>query len=98
MFIQNSPASVYNSVAAFCVLALHYLGSQNSSVGIAADCELDVRHSIPGRARCFALLQSFQTGFGAHPVSFAMGTGPSFCGINRPELETDHSPTSSDKV
>jgi hypothetical protein len=46
----------------------------------------------------FSQLHSVQTGSGGHPISYLMGTGGSFPGINRPGRETDHSPLSSAKV
>jgi hypothetical protein len=39
---------------------------------------LDGRVSIPGRVKIFFLLHLFQTGFGAHPASYPMGTGSFF--------------------
>jgi len=38
-----------------------------------------------------------QVDFGAHPVSYSMGTGDPFLGLKRPGRETDHSsPTGAD--
>jgi hypothetical protein len=54
--------------------------------------------SIPGRARDFSLLHNIQTGSGAHPASYTIGTGGSFPGGMRPGRETDHSPSSSAEV
>jgi hypothetical protein len=39
-----------------------------------------------------SLLHSIQTGFGAHPASYPMGTGGCFSGVKRPRREADHSP------
>jgi hypothetical protein len=39
-----------------------------------------------------------QTGPGAHPVSYAMGTGVSFPGVKRPGRGVDHPPPSSSRV
>jgi len=39
-----------------------------------------------------------QTGSGAHPVSYLMGTGGSFLGVKRPWRKADHSPPSSAEV
>jgi hypothetical protein len=36
---------------------------------------LDGRDSIPGRGKNFYLLHNFQTGSGAYPTSYAVGTG-----------------------
>jgi len=52
-----------------------------------------VRGSNPGGARFSA---PFQTGPGAHPASYTMGTG-SFRGVNRPGRGVDHPPQSSAK-
>ena len=58
-----------------------------SSVGIATRCELDG----PGiESRWGARFSAHvQTGSGAHPVSYTMGTG-SFPGIKRPGRGVDH--------
>jgi hypothetical protein len=53
------------------------------------------RGSIPGRVKIFFLLHSLQTGSGAHPVSFQIGTGDLSPMVNRPGREADHSPPSS---
>jgi hypothetical protein len=49
-----------------------------SSVGIATDDGLDGRGSIPGKSKSFSLLPSFQTGCGAHPASYPLGSLGSF--------------------
>jgi hypothetical protein len=46
----------------------------------------------------FSLHHRVQTGSGAHPASYPMGTEGSFSGIKRPGRETDHSPPSSAEV
>jgi hypothetical protein len=53
-------------------------GSRDSSVGIATGYGLDGQGLIPGRD--VSLLHSVQTGSGAHPASYPMGTGGSFPG------------------
>jgi hypothetical protein len=53
-----------------------------------------VRGSNPGGARFFAHVQ---TGPGAHPASWTMGTG-SFLGVKRPGRGTDHPPPCSAEV
>jgi hypothetical protein len=40
----------------------------------------------------FSLLHVVQTGSGAHPASYSMGTGGSFPGVKRQGREADHSP------
>jgi hypothetical protein len=46
----------------------------------------------------FSLLLSTQTGSGAHPASYPMGTGGAVPGVKRPGREADHSPPSSAEV
>jgi hypothetical protein len=47
----------------------------------------------------FSSSPCFQTGSGAHPVSYPMGTGGSFPGGKaRPRRDADHSPPSSAEV
>jgi hypothetical protein len=52
---------------------IYILGSRDSSVRIATGYGLDGRGSIFGR-RDFSLYHSVQTGSGAHPASYPMGT------------------------
>jgi hypothetical protein len=52
--------------------------SRDSSVGIAAGYWLDGRGSIPGKGKIFSLFHSVQTGKGAQPASYLMGTGDDF--------------------
>jgi hypothetical protein len=54
--------------------------SRDSSVGIATDYRLDDRGSIPGGAGNFFLRHRVQSGSGAHPTSYPMGTGGFFPG------------------
>jgi hypothetical protein len=44
------------------------------------------------------LIDVVQTGSGAHPTYYTMGTGGSFPGVNRPGREADHSPPTSAEV
>jgi hypothetical protein len=53
-------------------------GSQDNSDSIATGCKFWVRSSVG--ARKFCLLNSVQTGSGAHPPSYKMGTGDCFLG------------------
>jgi hypothetical protein len=48
--------------------------------------------------RDFSLLHNVQTGSGAYPASYPVGTGGDFPGVRRPGRETDHSPRSSAEV
>jgi hypothetical protein len=52
--------------------------SRNISVGIATGYGLDGRGSISGRLGKFSPLHSVQTGSGAHPGSYPVGTGGDF--------------------
>jgi hypothetical protein len=65
---------------------------RDSSVGIATRCGLDV----PGiESRWGARFSApVQTGPGAYPASYTMGTGP-FPGVKRPGRDVDHPPQSS---
>jgi hypothetical protein len=65
------------------------------------DCGLDDRGSIPGgrndgifslRHRCV------QTGSGALPASYPMGSEAFIPGLKRPGCEADHSPSSSAEI
>jgi hypothetical protein len=74
---------------------------RDSSVSIATGYGLDDRGSevrFPAGAGNFSVLHHVQTGSGAHPASFPMGTGVSFLGLKRPEREADRSPPSSADV
>jgi hypothetical protein len=53
---------------------------------------------FPAGASDFSLLHSVQTGSGAHPYSYPIGTAGSFGGIKRPGREADHSPPFSVEV
>ena len=68
---------------------------RESSVGIATRYRIDGPgiESLWG-ARFFV---SVQTGPGAHPVSYTMGTG-SFLGVKRPGRGVDHPPTSITEI
>ena len=63
--------------------------SRDSSVGIA------IRYGLDGpriESRCETDFSArVQTGPGAHPASYTMGTG-SFTGVKRPEHGVDHPP------
>jgi hypothetical protein len=66
----------------FCTLLITHRGSPDSAVGIATGYELDDRRSeFESRyGQEFSLLHVVQTGSGAHPASYPMGTGGSFHG------------------
>jgi hypothetical protein len=66
--------------------------SRDSSVCIATGWTAGVR--FPAGARDFSILHSS----GAHPASYAMGTGDDFPWVKRPGREADHSPPSSAEV
>jgi hypothetical protein len=71
------------------------VGSRDSSVGIATRYGPDG----PGiESRWGARFSApVQTGPGAHPPSYTMGTG-SFAGVKRPGRGVDHPPSSSAEV
>jgi hypothetical protein len=53
---------------------------------------------FPEGAGNFSLRHRVQTGSGAHPAPYPMGTGDSFPGVKRPGREADHLPPSSAKA
>jgi hypothetical protein len=64
-----------------------------------SDYGLDDRGSIPGRAEDFSSSSCVQTGAGAHPATYPMGTGCPFPGGRaRPGRDADLSPPSSAEV
>jgi hypothetical protein len=69
--------------------------SRDSSVDIATDYGLDDRmigFRVPAGAEELSLRNRIQTGSGAHPTSYPMGTGRLFpLGVKRPGREADHS-------
>jgi hypothetical protein len=72
--------------------------SRGSSVSFVSDYGLDDRGSISDRGRIFSSSLCVQTGSGAHPASYPMGTGGPFPGGKaRPNrgVKADHSPPSS---
>ena len=77
-----------------CVCVCVYVG-RDSSVGIALATGWTVRGSNPGGARFSAPVQ---TGPGAHPAFYTMGTGISFSGVKRPGHGVDHPPLPSAEV
>jgi hypothetical protein len=76
--------------------------SRGSSGSIVSDYGLDDREievRSPTGAKDFSSSPCVQTGSGAHPASYPMGTGGSFPGRKaRPGREADHSPPSSAEV
>jgi hypothetical protein len=52
----------------------------------------------PGKGWDFSLHDRVQTGSGAPPASYPVGTWGSFPGVKRPGRETDHSPPSNAEV
>jgi hypothetical protein len=75
---------------------------RGSKVSIVCDYRLDDRGSILDRDRGFSSSPCVQTGSGAHPASYPMGTmgteGPFPRGKARPGRDADHSPPSSAEV
>jgi hypothetical protein len=53
---------------------------------------------IPAGAGNFSLRHRVQTGSGAHPASYPVGTKGPLLGVKRPGREADHSPPSSAEV
>jgi hypothetical protein len=75
--------------------------SRDSSVGIALGYGLDDRGSrvrFSAGAGNFSRHHRVQTGSGAHPASYPVGTRGFFPGVKRPGREADHSTPSSAEV
>jgi hypothetical protein len=84
-----------------CVKILGPVFSYNYSIigmVIATGYGLNGQCMILERGKRFALLQSVQTGTGAHTVSYEMGTGTLSPVIKRPGSEADNSLPSSAEV
>jgi hypothetical protein len=64
----------------------------DSSVCMATGGTAVVR--VPGKY--FSLLHSVQTGSGAHPASYPMGSGALSVGVKLPGSEADHSSPSAE--
>jgi hypothetical protein len=58
----------------------------------------EAKNSCPIGATNFSPHHRVQTGSGAHPASYRMGTRGSFVGVKCPEREADHSLPSSAEV
>jgi hypothetical protein len=85
-------------IPVFCKLQHRYLNSVrswDSSVNIVT--VLSWVQFLTG-AGIFYIDHCVQTGFGAHPVSYQMGTGGSFQGVKWPVCEAHHSHPSSAEV
>jgi hypothetical protein len=83
----------YDVLAAFCFL-LVVVVSRGSPVSTVSDYGLDGRGSILDTGRGFSSSLCVQTGCGAHPASYTMGTR----GKARPGRDADHSPPSRAEV
>jgi hypothetical protein len=69
-------------------------GNTNGATGWTADdLGLD-----SGQGQYFSALHVIQTGSGAHPAYYPMGTGGDFPGLKRPGSEADRSPPSSTEI
>jgi hypothetical protein len=75
---MKDPRLLWKSVTISEIFKFQF--SQDSSVGIAMGYVIEVRGSILGSTNHFFLLYSIQTGSGAHPGSYPMGTGSSIPG------------------
>jgi hypothetical protein len=73
------------SIIKECCTYKYHFASKNIGVGVARSVQwlgygLDDRGSIHGRGSDFSLPHRVQTGSGAHPASYPMGTWDSFPG------------------
>jgi hypothetical protein len=75
---------------------IKYCGTRDSAVGIVIGYGLD--DSDRSSIQEFLFLYVVQTGSGAHPASYPMGTGAVSPGVKRPGREADHSPLISAEV
>jgi hypothetical protein len=79
-----------------------FFRSRGSSVSIVSGYELDDRAievRFQAGAKDFSSNLCVQTGSGAHPASYTMGTGVLSPGVKaRPGRDADHSPPSSAEV
>jgi hypothetical protein len=84
--------TVFN-VRLICIFRIIVLSSRYSD---------ELRAGRPGfdsrQGQDFSRLHNVQTGSGAHPATYPMGTGAIFPGVKRQGREADHSPTSSAEV
>jgi hypothetical protein len=71
---------------------------QDSTVGTAIGHRLDVKGSIPSRARDYSLFHSVQIRSVAHSASYSVGTRGSFSRVKWSGREVDHSPQSNAEV
>jgi hypothetical protein len=104
---MNSDLAVYRMWPRDCLYTILYLvvhqeGSRGSSVSIVSGYGLDDRvidvRSLAG-AEDFSSSLCVQTGSGAHPASYTMGTGGPFPGGKaRQGRDADHSLPSSAEV
>jgi hypothetical protein len=91
--------SLYLSVLFAIFFKLRVDWSRGSSGSIVSDYGLDDRGSIPDRGREFFFSPCVQTGSGAYPASYPMGTGGPIPGDKaRPGRDANHSLPSSAEV
>jgi hypothetical protein len=106
MFSTSCPPVCFvRSVYAYVIFNIVFtsvMWSRGSSVSIVSDYGLDDRAievRSPTGAGDFSSSPCVQTGSGAHPASYPVGTGGSFPGSKaRPGRDADHSPPSSAEV
>jgi hypothetical protein len=96
MFVANK-VSYLNSESLFVYCLVHMSRVAQSVQCLTTDWTAGVRS--PTEAEDISCNLCVQTGSGAHPASYTMGTGGSFPGSKaRPGREADHSPPSSAEV
>jgi hypothetical protein len=85
-----------------CIIHYYMKAHRVSSGSIVSDYGLDDRAIAvrsPAGAKDFSSILCIQTGSGAHPASWTIGTGGPFPGGKaRPGCDADHSPPSSTEV
>jgi hypothetical protein len=93
----SNPTNIYTNCTYFTCSPIQ--SARGSSGSIVSDYGLDDRGLIPDRGRGFSSSPCVQTGSGAHPASYPMGTGGPFPGGKaRRGRDADHSSPSSAEV
>jgi hypothetical protein len=68
---------LYHTLLLYILIILYYIKSQYNSIGIATGYGLDDRMigiRFPAGLEIFSLRHRIQTGYGAHPASYAVDT------------------------
>jgi hypothetical protein len=81
VFLSVTDISCASVLIHYCFpIGYKLISSRDSAVGIVSSYTIDSEPEFESRKSQKCLLHSVQTGSGAHPVSYPMGTGGSFPG------------------